>query len=169
MSYSFEGNLRRRPEQNLSGSSKKQTREALIQRAHEERLKRQSERLRVKSAQTIQSYARSYLTRKHAKEEQRKLFDQDNEEKTIDSQLARLLFFYHPNADIVRMVSGKIFVFFREFRRKNEICLIISQKIKKFSARIEIYERKLSFSLYFIDFLIETKQKLSKNSKIHRK
>lgn len=103
MSYSFEGNLRRRPEQNLSGSSKKQTREALIQRAHEERLKRQSERLRVKSAQTIQSYARSYLTRKHAKEEQRKLFDQDNEEKTIDSQLARLLFFYHPNADIVRM------------------------------------------------------------------
>lgn len=41
MSYSFEGNFRPKPEQNLSGSSKKQTRDVLIQRAHEERQKRQ--------------------------------------------------------------------------------------------------------------------------------
>lgn len=41
MSYSFEGNYRRKPEQNLSGASKKQTRDVLIKRAHDERQKRQ--------------------------------------------------------------------------------------------------------------------------------
>lgn len=41
LSYSFEGNCRTRPEQNLSGASKKETRELLLNRAHEERQKRQ--------------------------------------------------------------------------------------------------------------------------------
>lgn len=41
MSYAFEGNFRNRPEQNLSGSSKKTNRDTLLQRAHEERQKRQ--------------------------------------------------------------------------------------------------------------------------------
>lgn len=41
MSYSFEGNYKPKPEQNLSGSSKKQTRDVLLKRAHEERQKRQ--------------------------------------------------------------------------------------------------------------------------------
>lgn len=41
MNYSFEGNHRGKPEQNLSGASKKLTREALLQKTHEERRKRQ--------------------------------------------------------------------------------------------------------------------------------
>lgn len=41
LSYSFEGNYRTRPEQNLSGASKKHSRDVLLQRAHEERQKRQ--------------------------------------------------------------------------------------------------------------------------------
>lgn len=41
MSYSFEGNHRTKPEQNLSGASKKLSREVLLQKTHEERRKRQ--------------------------------------------------------------------------------------------------------------------------------
>lgn len=41
MSYAFEGNFRSRPEQNLSGASRKQSKEALLQKVHEERQKRQ--------------------------------------------------------------------------------------------------------------------------------
>lgn len=42
MMYSFEGNVTRRPEQNLSGaSSKKDTRDVLLKRAHLERQKRE--------------------------------------------------------------------------------------------------------------------------------
>lgn len=41
LSYSFEGNYRTRPEQNLSGASRKYSRDVLLQKAHEERQKRQ--------------------------------------------------------------------------------------------------------------------------------
>lgn len=41
LSYSFEGNYRTKPEQNLSGASQKYSRDVLLQRAHEERQKRQ--------------------------------------------------------------------------------------------------------------------------------
>jgi ubiquitin-protein ligase E3 C len=39
--YSFEGEFRRRPQQNLSGASKKQERNELLQRAQNERHKRE--------------------------------------------------------------------------------------------------------------------------------
>lgn len=41
MNYSFEGNPKSRPEQNLSGASRKLTRDVLLQKTHEERRKRQ--------------------------------------------------------------------------------------------------------------------------------
>lgn len=41
MMYSFEGKADRRPEQNLSGASRKESRDVLIQRAHQERQKRE--------------------------------------------------------------------------------------------------------------------------------
>lgn len=44
MSYAFEGNSHKTPEQNLSGASKKQTRDDLLQKAHKERQKRQVSR-----------------------------------------------------------------------------------------------------------------------------
>lgn len=44
LSYSFEGNYRTRPEQNLSGASRKYSRDVLLQKAHEERQKRQVRR-----------------------------------------------------------------------------------------------------------------------------
>lgn len=45
MNYSFEGNPKSRPEQNLSGASKKMTRDILLQKTQEERLKRQVSKL----------------------------------------------------------------------------------------------------------------------------
>lgn len=47
MMYSFEGKTGMKPEQNLSGSSRKETREVLLKRAHEERQKRE---VRTKSS-----------------------------------------------------------------------------------------------------------------------
>lgn len=41
MMYSFEGNARRRPEQNLAGASRKESRDLLLKRAHLERQKRE--------------------------------------------------------------------------------------------------------------------------------
>lgn len=39
--YSFEGQFRRLPEQNLAGASKKEQRDELLNRAHHERYKRE--------------------------------------------------------------------------------------------------------------------------------
>lgn len=41
INYSFEGNIKSRPEQNLAGASKKLTRDLLLQKTQEERRKRQ--------------------------------------------------------------------------------------------------------------------------------
>ncbi|KRT78249.1 hypothetical protein AMK59_6682 [Oryctes borbonicus] len=103
MSYSFEGNYRPKPEQNLSGASKKQTRDVLIKRAHEERQKRQAERMRLQSALTLQSYIRSYLTRKYKKQEERLLFDQ-GDFQNVASQLGKFLFFYETKIDRERFI-----------------------------------------------------------------
>ncbi|GJQ86440.1 hypothetical protein Trydic_g10347 [Trypoxylus dichotomus] len=103
MSYSFEGNYRPKPEQNLSGASKKQTRDVLIKRAHEERQKRQAERMRLQSALTLQSYIRSYLARKHKQQEERLLFDQGDFDN-VAQQLGRFLFFYERRVDKERFI-----------------------------------------------------------------
>ncbi|XP_019869937.1 ubiquitin-protein ligase E3C [Aethina tumida] len=105
MNYSFEGNHRGKPEQNLSGASKKLTREALLQKTHEERRKRQEQRLKLQSTELLQSHFRSYLTRKHFKEDQRQIFD--GIDLTLDNlhqQLARLLIFYDSNIDKGRLI-----------------------------------------------------------------
>lgn len=56
MDYSFEGNAKHRPEQNLSGASKKLTRDILLQKTHEERKKRQ-----VNSQYKVRKVFKSYL------------------------------------------------------------------------------------------------------------
>ncbi|XP_022903974.1 ubiquitin-protein ligase E3C [Onthophagus taurus] len=98
MTYSFEGNYRSRPEQNLSGASKENTRDVLLQRAHEERQKRHDERIKFQSTLTLQSYIRGYLTRQCVKQQERLLFDQENKQN-IGLRLSRLLFFYSTKED----------------------------------------------------------------------
>ncbi|KAJ8929516.1 hypothetical protein NQ314_017774, partial [Rhamnusium bicolor] len=103
MSYSFEGNPKNRPEQNLSGASKKLTRDVLLQKTHEERRKRQEQRLKLQSAELLQSHIRSYLVRKHIKEEQRRLFDSEEAVAPIQILLSKLLFFYNSRDDKLRL------------------------------------------------------------------
>uniref|UniRef100_A0A1B6E9F9 HECT-type E3 ubiquitin transferase n=1 Tax=Clastoptera arizonana TaxID=38151 RepID=A0A1B6E9F9_9HEMI len=111
--YSFEGEFRRLPEQNLAGASKKQEREELLNRAHLERLKREEYRRRQHSTLCIQSYIRSYQTRQKQKTKQRDEFDLLVENlknnPPDDAMLAvlvqKLLFFYNQNIDTNRVVS----------------------------------------------------------------
>lgn len=102
MNYSFEGNSKNRPEQNLSGASKKLTRDVLLQKTHEERRKRQEQRVKLQSAELLQSHIRSYLARKHKKDEERHLFD-TQEQLSLCISLSKLLFFYDPSIDRMRL------------------------------------------------------------------
>lgn len=104
LSYSFEGNCRNRPEQNLSGDSKKETRDNLLTRAHEERQKRQEQRLKLRSTLIIQSYTRSYLIRKHIKQKVRVQFD-EVEPADLKIILRNFLFFYSPSKDNDRLLK----------------------------------------------------------------
>lgn len=105
MSYCFEGNHKSRPEQNLSGASTKLNRECLLQKTHEERRKRQENRLKLENAEILQSHIRSYLVRKHVKEGERAEFDTTNKTNfSLKDMLTKLLFFYDIKVDQNRMV-----------------------------------------------------------------
>uniref|UniRef100_A0A1B6EYS1 Ubiquitin-protein ligase E3C n=1 Tax=Cuerna arida TaxID=1464854 RepID=A0A1B6EYS1_9HEMI len=109
--YSFEGEFRRTPEQNLSGASKKEKRDELLNRAHHERLKREECRRREKSTLTIQSYLRSYIVRQSQKNVHRQDFDattkkvdMDPDNATLTLLVQKLLFFYKADVDTARLI-----------------------------------------------------------------
>lgn len=110
--YSFEGDFRRRPQQNLAGASAHGDRLALIERAHQERQRREDYRKRTHSAVVIQSFFRSYVARQHAKNIQRAIFDECSKQNPnfsqdiLTKQIARLIFFYNKKYDLNRLVSG---------------------------------------------------------------
>lgn len=104
MNYSFEGNSKSRPEQNLSGASKKMTKDCLLQKTQEERRKRQEQRLKLQSAELLQSHIRSYIVRKIKKQEERKIFDEIESTAGLQILLSKLLFFYDPQQDRVRLL-----------------------------------------------------------------
>ncbi|VVD01449.1 ubiquitin-protein ligase E3C [Leptidea sinapis] len=110
--YSFEGDFRRKPQQNLAGASgqRKTDRDSLIHQTQLQRQKREEHRKRLTSAIKIQAFVRSYLTRKHCKEYERQFFDsmftQMGEDPTLLSNLiAKMLLFYDDNADLNRLIS----------------------------------------------------------------
>lgn len=92
-----------KPEQNLSGTNRKQSRDLLLQRAHQLRQKRQNDRLKLHSTNVIQAYTRSYLVRKFIKEQQRLSFDDIIDSATDDVLLGKLLFFYDSKVDQNRL------------------------------------------------------------------
>ncbi|XP_044750713.1 ubiquitin-protein ligase E3C [Coccinella septempunctata] len=104
-SYIFDGNTKTKPEQNLGGSSKKVSRENLLQKTHEERRKRQEYRLKLENAEILQSHVRSYLVRKTIKQNERTIFDNEQSKLTIQELLSKLLFFYDPDQDNIRMME----------------------------------------------------------------
>lgn len=98
--FSFEGNYKRTPSQNLGGASHTNDRETLIRRAQLERQKRAEIRKQHSGAIMIQSYVRSFLSRIKCKTEARNVFDQylktaglTNSEQ-LQYLLRCLLFFY---------------------------------------------------------------------------
>lgn len=98
--FSFEGNYKRTPSQNLGGASHTNDRETLIRRAQLERFKRAEIRKQHTGAITIQSFVRSFLARVRCKKEVRAAFDQylttvglTNPEQ-LEYLLKCILFFY---------------------------------------------------------------------------
>lgn len=65
----------------------------------------QEQRLKLSSAERLQSYIRSYLARKHKKNEERILYDQINGSANVNILLGKLLFFYDAQLDSSRYVS----------------------------------------------------------------
>lgn len=110
--YSFEGEFRRVPQQNLAGASKQEEREELLNRAQEDRLKREEQRRRQKSIICIQAMVRSFLARQEKKAEERVEFDTlvkllgpaVPEESLLTVLLQKLLFFYNKQTDFNRLM-----------------------------------------------------------------
>lgn len=65
----------------------------------------QEQRLKLQSTETLQSHIRSYLARKHKKQEERSLFDENESNLNIHELLRKLIFFYDPEIDNGRFVS----------------------------------------------------------------
>lgn len=60
--------------------------------------------MRLKSSEILQSHIRSYLVRKHKKNEERCVFDQIEDTGTLSTLLGKFLFFYDASLDKERMV-----------------------------------------------------------------
>lgn len=73
--YLFEGDFRRRPDQNLSGASRSLARGELLQQAAEQRQNRQETRKKERACIKLQSLWRGYLCRKPLRIQMRETFD----------------------------------------------------------------------------------------------
>ncbi|XP_054278815.1 ubiquitin-protein ligase E3C-like [Macrosteles quadrilineatus] len=110
--YSFEGQFRRIPEQNLAGASIKEHRDELLNRAHFERSQREECRRREKSSVCIQAHLRSFAVRQAQKQLERNEFDaivkkcelSDPNDATLTLLVQKILFFYNPDVDANRLV-----------------------------------------------------------------
>lgn len=110
--YSFEGDYRRKPQQNLAGASRRDEKSVLLQHAQFERSKREQQRLRHNAALKVQAVVRGFIVRKRMKIAKRKEFDEDQQATgrrnlSLDDLIIyfrRLLFFYDRNVDAGRLV-----------------------------------------------------------------
>lgn len=97
--YHFDGNFRRQLQQNLSGQTAT-SKDTLILNAQNERHKRENARQRHHSSIVIQSYVRSFVSRKKIKRLEREKFDKHlkgtglKDFNDLDFLLKRLLYFY---------------------------------------------------------------------------
>lgn len=110
--YSFEGDYRRKPQQNLAGASRRDEKAALLQHAHLERLKREQQRNRHNATVKIQAHVRSFIIRQAFKRLER--CDFDTLQQTIGAKqlnineltpfVKKLLFFYNHKYDGNRLI-----------------------------------------------------------------
>ncbi|XP_006621472.1 ubiquitin-protein ligase E3C [Apis laboriosa] len=110
--YSFEGDYRRKPQQNLAGASRRDEKSVLLQHAQLKRLKREQQRKKHNAALKIQAFVRGFIIRKNTKIIKRTEFDEEQQingrrnlnldELTIYFQ--KLLFFYNHTLDANRLI-----------------------------------------------------------------
>lgn len=138
--YSFEGEFRRKPEQNYAGASVHEPVSNLIQRARHEREKREvytvnkyfnmsiklytlffkEAKREQRRVIRVQSCVRSFLTRKQIKQHYRTLFDNNVSdlknkpptEQILFSLVKHLVFFHDRKIDSQRLVSVTCYFFF---------------------------------------------------------
>ena len=110
--YSFEGDYRRKPQQNLAGASRRGEKSALLQHAHLERLKREEERNKHNAALKMQAHVRSFIIRQAVKKHERNEFDKLQQAlggkqlsaETLAPFIKKLLFFYTYKHDGNRLI-----------------------------------------------------------------
>ncbi|KYM98999.1 PREDICTED: ubiquitin-protein ligase E3C [Cyphomyrmex costatus] len=110
--YSFEGDYRRKPQQNLSGASRRDERAVLLQHAQLERLKREQQRKKHDAALKIQARIRSFVIRKLVCAQKRNEFDEAQQAigrrnlslEELVPYLRKLLFFYNRALDANRLI-----------------------------------------------------------------
>ncbi|XP_050422907.1 ubiquitin-protein ligase E3C [Adelges cooleyi] len=110
--YSFEGEFRRKPEQNYAGASIHEPVSNLIQRARYEREKREEARREQHRIIKVQSCVRSFLARKKIKQHYRKLFDntvlelkkKQPSQQLLSDLVTNLIFFHNRETDSQRLL-----------------------------------------------------------------
>lgn len=110
--YSFEGDYRRKPQQNLSGASRRDEKSVLLQHAQLERLKREQQRKKHDASLKIQAYVRSFVTRRLVGAQKRREFDEAQQVvgrrnlslEELVPYLRKLLFFYNHALDANRLI-----------------------------------------------------------------
>ncbi|XP_024942049.1 ubiquitin-protein ligase E3C [Cephus cinctus] len=110
--YSFEGDYRRKPQQNLAGASRRDEKAALLQHAQLERLKREQQRKKHNSAVKVQAHIRSFVTRQSIHKQERRKFDEMQQKfnsrhpdlPELVPFIQRVLFFYDPAEDATRLL-----------------------------------------------------------------
>jgi ubiquitin-protein ligase E3 C len=110
--YSFEGDYRRKPQQNLAGASRRDEKNALLQHAHLERLKREQQRNKHNATVKIQAHVRSFIIRQSIKRQERFEFDKMQQVIGINQMsifelipfIKQLLFFYTYKYDGTRLI-----------------------------------------------------------------
>lgn len=118
--YLFEGDFRRRPNQNLGGASRSMARVELLQQAAEQRQSREDTRKREQSSLIIQSLWRGYSCRKKMSQKMRDTFDTTVDklsspvstrrslpafEASIDKLVKEFIVYYHSGQDETRFNS----------------------------------------------------------------
>lgn len=109
--YSFEGDYRRKPQQNLAGASRRDEKAALLQHAQLERMKREQQRRKLDAAVKIQAHARSFVARQSARKFYRGEFDKAQSAASgkrlglqeLEPFVRTLLFFYEREYDAQRL------------------------------------------------------------------
>ncbi|XP_058797923.1 ubiquitin-protein ligase E3C [Phymastichus coffea] len=110
--YSFEGDYRRKPQQNLAGASRRDEKSALLQHAHLERVKREQQRIKHNATVKIQAHVRSFIIRQAVKRQERCEFDKlqqfvNGKQLSLNQFLPfikKILFFYNQKCDGNRLI-----------------------------------------------------------------